>query len=130
MIRLYIFLIVFASSYVGLGAQTLVADQNSPSGLFIVPAPKTMLWNIERSQKKLVKKLKLDLEQQKKFDEINDRYVTLKAAVEENKSLKRIQRKREIKKLIVERDQSQFSMLHPDQVPAWNKAKEKKRKRR
>ena len=112
-------------------AQKTIADQaaqTSPSAQYLSPAPKTLLWNIERSQKRLVKKLNLDLDQQKKFDEINDRYVTRIAAVKEDKSLKKAARREQYKEIKTQRDTSQLNALNSNQVEIWKKAKHTKKK--
>ncbi len=120
--KLVLFFILFFA-FSAFGSAQVGAAPSAQSGGSITAAPKSMLWNIERSQKKLVRKLDLDAEQLRKFDAINDRYVTRVAAAHENKSVKKSERKAQIRQIRKERDAEQLSVLDARQLAAWNKVK-------
>ena len=115
-----LFLLLFAFSY-QVNAQSVNSEIEGSSSTF--------LSKFEKRELIRAQKLHLSLEQLKTLDDMNDTYVTRFAAIHEDKSISKKDKKETIKKFQQERYNKFVDMLQPDQKIIWDSLKLKKQKK-
>ena len=96
---------------------------------FTVPMANTWLDRYEKRQSKMIQILGLSTAQKRSLDTLNDRYVTQKAILHEDKSLNLRARVSKNEVLRRERDSKFRSLLNPEQVAKWNELRKTQKKK-
>lgn len=96
---------------------------------FTVPMTNTWLDRYEKRQSKMIQILGLSTTQKRSLDTLNDRYVTQKAILHEDKSLSLRARISKNEVLRRERDSKFRSLLSPEQVAKWNELRKTQKKK-
>ncbi len=104
------------------------AKEDSQSD-FTVPKPNTWLYRFEKRQTKMIKLLNLTQQQKRSLDTLNDRYVTQKALLQEDKSLNIRARTTHLEVLRRERESKFRNLLTDTQLSKWNDLRKGQRKK-
>lgn len=103
------------------------AEETQPN--FTVPLTNTWLDRFEKRQIKMIKILGLSDGQKRSLDTLNDRYVTQKALLHEDKSLNMRARSSKNELMRRERDAKFKTMLKPEQLAKWNELRKAQKKK-
>jgi Spy/CpxP family protein refolding chaperone len=106
---------------------TMGADDSQPN--FTAPLNNTWMARYEKRQTKMIQILGLTSEQKRSLDTFNDRYVTQRAVLHEDKSLKLHERNAKAILLRHERDSKFKNVLSPEQLAKWNDLRKTQKKK-
>ena len=119
---------VFALAAAFATAQTPTVEA-STSEVFTAPFAGSWLGKFEKKQLKVMQTLSLTETQKHQLDVLNDQYVTQRAALFDDKSLKRRARNGQIKGLREERNTKFQTMLTAEQRDKWDDLRRGKQKK-
>ncbi len=123
-------LLFITSSFWGFAqkhAPATASEDAQPS--FTVPMTNTWLARYEKRQTKMIHILGLTTDQKRSLDTFNDRYVTQRAILHENKSLNLHARTEKTQILRRERDTKFKNTLTPEQLEKWNELRKTQKKK-
>ena len=116
-----------AFSFSALAQKPNGAEETQPN--FTVPLTNTWLDRFEKRQTKMIQILGLSSEQKRSLDTLNDRYVTQKALLHEDKSLNMRARLSKNELMRRERDTKFRGLLKPEQLAKWNELRKAQKKK-
>ncbi len=96
---------------------------------FTVPKTNTWLDRFEKRQTKMIKLLNLTVQQKHSLDTLNDRYVTQKALLQEDKALNLRARTAHLEIMRRERETKFRDLLTDNQLEKWNDLRKGQRKK-
>ena len=96
---------------------------------FTVPKANSWLDKFEKRQTKIIKLLGLNEPQKRSLDTLNDRYVTQKALIQDDKSLNMRARTAQLEVIHRERDTKFRNLLIGTQLTKWNELRKAQRKK-
>ena len=121
--KIFLFAIIVSASF------SLRAQTSANESLFSSPQSGSFLNRFENKELRIAHKLKLDANQLKSLDDINDTYVTQVASLYDNKTLSKKERHEKINALKSLRRQNFINMLTPDQHQQWQEMRKSKQKK-
>jgi hypothetical protein len=127
----FLFLLLLTISHTVAFAQktlpNIATDDVQPN--FTVPLTNTWLARYEKRQTKMVKILGLNTQQKRSLDTFNDRYVTQRAILQEDKSLNVRTRLSKNELMRRERDAAFRNILNAQQLAKWNDLRKVQKKK-
>ncbi len=127
--------IIFSICLIALSLQAS-AQQNAPNTAtkdtqsdFTVPKTNSWLDRFEKRQMKMIKLLNLTEQQKHSLDTLNDRYVTQKVLLQEDKALNLRSRTAHLEVMHRERETKFRELLSETQLTKWNDLRKGQRKK-
>ncbi len=125
----YIFSIGLIAFGWHLSAQQPVRTTATEESEFTIPLKNSWLEKFEKRQTKMIKLLSLTDPQKRSLDTLNDRYVTQKALLQEDKSLNLRTRLAHLEVMRRERETKFRGILTNAQLAKWNDLRKQQRKK-